>query len=195
MMKILNATKIAAAIIGALLLSACSRQAPLAYYQLPPVAAAQSHTADIKLNPARQLWIESVTVADFLSVPGIAYQTSAVQYTIANNNVWGSSLEQQLKQSLIDNLNGALNGWMVSTQPVGESSDALRVMVSGFHGRYDGYAVVSGYWLLQRGEQVTRRPFNIELPLQKDGYDELVHVLAQAWQQEAVEIAKSVDHK
>lgn len=99
-----------------------------------------------------------------------------------------------MKQSLTDNLSKLLNGWLVSGQPVGGSGEAdiLRVTVNGFHGRYDGYGVVSGYWILQRGDQIIRRSFDIEMPLQKDGYDELVNVLAQAWQRESVEIANAL---
>ncbi|MCD1126049.1 membrane integrity-associated transporter subunit PqiC [Jinshanibacter sp. LJY008] len=178
----------------ALLLSACSSQPQVSYYQLPSAGAAKTSSAAISVNSDKQLWIENVTVADFLSGAGIVYQTSNVKYTIANNNLWGSGLEQQLKQALTDNLNAQLNGWVVSAQPIGGSNDTdvLRITVSGFHGRYDGYAVVSGYWILQHGNQIIRRPFDIETPLQKDGYDELVHVLANAWQQEAVQIAKAL---
>ncbi|AKJ42594.1 membrane integrity-associated transporter subunit PqiC [Pragia fontium] len=180
----------------ALLLSACSSQTQVSYYQLPAVAAKTNSVAEIAVNSGKQLWIENVTVADFLTGTGIAYQTSDVKYTIANNNLWGSGLEQQLKQSLTNNLNALLSGWIVSAQPIGGSSDMdiLRVTINGFHGRYDGYAVVNGYWILQRGEQITRRPFDIEMPLQKDGYDELVHTLAKAWQQEAEAIAKSLNN-
>lgn len=179
----------------ALLLSACSSQPSVSYYQLPPMTVqSNSHSGKVTLSTARQLWVESVNIADFLSGSGIAYQTSDVKYTKANNNLWGSNLEQQLKQSLTNNLSGLLNGWIVSGQPVsgGREVDVLRVTVNGFHGRYDGYGVVSGYWILQRGEQVVRRQFDIEMPLQKDGYDELVNVLARAWQQESVEIANAL---
>ena len=174
----------------ALLLSACSSQSQVSYYQLPPVVTSENSTQAFNLNTGNQLWIESVTVADFLSGPGIAYQTSDVKYTVAQNNLWGSGLDQQLKQTLIDNLSSLLPGRVVSGQLIsGKDSDALRVTVTGFQGRYDGYAVVSGYWMLQSDNKVIRRPFNIEMPLQKDGYDELVYSLANAWQKEAVVIA------
>lgn len=105
----------------ALLLSACSSQPQVSYYQLPSVSAAKTSSAAIAVNSGKQLWIENVTVADFLSGTGIAYQTSNVKYTIANNNLWGSSLEQQLKQALIDNLNAQLNDLLCSVTVAGST--------------------------------------------------------------------------
>ncbi|WP_159564521.1 membrane integrity-associated transporter subunit PqiC [Budvicia diplopodorum] len=172
----------------ALLLSACSSQSEVSYYQLPPIAGVQA--VSLNSNTTKQLWIENVTVADFLSGPGIAYQTSDVKYTVAQNNLWGSGLDQQLKQTLADNLSNLLPGRIISGQLVnGHDADVLNVTVTGFQGRYDGYAVVSGHWMLQSDNKVIRQPFNIEMPLQKDGYDELVYSLANAWQKEAVAIA------
>lgn len=173
-----------------LLLNACSSQSQVSYYQLPPVVTPENSHQAVKLNTDNQLWIESVTVADFLSGSGIAYQTSDVKYTVAQNNLWGSGLEQQLKQALIDNLSNLLPGKIISGQRVsGKDTDALNLTVTGFQGRYDGYAVVSGYWMLQSDNTIIRRTFNIEIPLKKDGYDELVYSLANAWQKEAVAIA------
>ncbi|GKX51858.1 membrane integrity-associated transporter subunit PqiC [Budvicia aquatica] len=177
----------------ALLLSACSSQSEVSYYQLPPVAAQSNNAQAVHLSAGKQLWIESVTVADFLSGPGIAFQTSDVKYTVAKNNLWGSSLDQQLKQALTDNLSVLLPGRVVSGQLVsGHDADVLRVTVTGFQGRYDGYAIVSGYWMLQSDNKIIRRPFNIEAPLQKDGYDELVYSLANAWHKESVDIANAL---
>lgn len=178
----------------ALFLSACSSQAPVSYYQLPSAGGASVQASSV--NPQKQLWIENVTVADFLSGTGIAYQTSDVTYTVASSNLWASGLEQQLKGTLANNLSAQLGDWLVVNQPIGNSDiDTLRMTVNAFQGRYDGHAIVSGYWVLQHKGQIVRRPFDVELPLQKDGYSELVKVLAQAWQQEAVEIAKVIKNQ
>ena len=59
----------------------------------------------------RQLWLEHVSVADYLAQSGVVYQTNDVQYVIAQNNLWASPLDQQLQQTLVTNLSSALPGW------------------------------------------------------------------------------------
>ncbi|VEB07143.1 lipoprotein [Klebsiella pneumoniae] len=68
----------------------------------------------------------------------MVYQTTDVQYVIANNNLWASPLDQQLRTTLVANLSQQLPGWVVSSQPLGSEQDTLNVAVNGFHGRYDG---------------------------------------------------------
>ena len=76
------------------------------------------------------------------------------------------------------------SGWVVASQPLGSDQDTLNVTVTGFHGRYDGAVIISGEWLLNHQGQLIKRPFHLELKQQKDGYDEMVKVLAQGWAQE-----------
>lgn len=171
-------------ILMAAWLTACSSSSETkSYYQLPLVQGSSQSTG------SKQLWIEQVAVADFLAGNGVVYQTSDVQYEIASNNLWASPLDQQLKNTLVANLSSQLPGWVVAAQPLGSDQDTLSVTITGFHGRYDGRAVVSGEWLLNHQGRLSKRPFHLELKQQQDGYDELVKVLAQAWQQEAASIA------
>lgn len=93
----------------------------------------------------------------------MVYQTTDVQYVIANNNLWASPLDQQLRTTLVANLSQQLPGWVVSSQPLGSEQDTLNVAVNGFHGRYDGRVIVSGEWLLKHQGQLIKRPFNIVL--------------------------------
>ncbi|WP_058913130.1 membrane integrity-associated transporter subunit PqiC [Entomohabitans teleogrylli] len=173
-----------------LALSACSSGDNKTYYQLPlPV---QSVSQGTNSTGQRQLWVEQVTVPDFLAGNGVVYQTTDVQYVIATSNLWASPLDQQLRNALVANLSSALPGWVVSSQPLGSDQDTLSVNVTGFHGRYDGRTIVSGEWLLNHRNQITRRPFHIELKQTQDGYDEMVKTLAMAWQQESRNIASQV---
>ncbi|BDH46457.1 hypothetical protein TUM12370_25010 [Salmonella enterica subsp. enterica serovar Choleraesuis] len=175
---------------AALALTACSSEKGAEYYQLPqPV---QSMAASAASTGQRQLWVEQVSIPDYLAGNGIVYQTSDVQYTIANSNLWASPLDQQLKSSLVANLNSALPGWVVSSTPLGASQESLNVNVTGFHGRYDGKVVVSGEWLLNRDGEITRRPFHLEMAQQGDGYPALVKTLGEAWQKESQQIAAQV---
>lgn len=67
----------------------------------------------------RLLWVEQVSVPDYLAGNGVVYQTSDVQYVIANNNLWASPLDQQLRNTLVANLSARLPGWVVASQPLG----------------------------------------------------------------------------
>ncbi|MDQ6190875.1 membrane integrity-associated transporter subunit PqiC [Klebsiella pneumoniae] len=123
---------------------------------------------------ARLLWVEQVSIPDYLAGNGVVYQTTDVQYVIANNNLWASPLDQQLRTTLVANLSQQLPGWVVSSQPLGSEQDTLNVAVNGFHGRYDGRVIVSGEWLLKHQGQLIKRPFNIVLRQEQDGYDAMV---------------------
>ncbi|MBS6739305.1 MAG: membrane integrity-associated transporter subunit PqiC [Enterobacteriaceae bacterium] len=175
----------------AMLLTACSASGDKkSYYQLP--SPPQSTVTQSDARGQHLLWVEQVTVPDYLAGNGVVYQTTDVQYVIANNNLWASPLDQQLRTTLVANLSNALPGWVVASQPLGSEQDTLNVTVTGFHGRYDGRVIVSGEWLVNHRGQLIKRPFHIELKQQQDGYNEMVKMLAQAWQQESASIASEL---
>ena len=177
-------------LVAACLLAACSSTENKTYYQLPQATGTVQNSASAN---QRLLWVEQVSIPDFLSGSGVVYKTSDVQYVIASNNLWASPLDQQLRTTLVANLSNQLPGWVVSSQPLGSDQDTLNVSVNGFHGRYYGKVIVSGEWLLNHQGQLTKRPFHIELAQQQDGYDAMVKVLAQAWSQEATSIAQTIN--
>lgn len=186
-------------VVLALFLAACSSDGKKTYYQLPtinsPAPVAVMSTGGGLTPPTEQpkLWVSSVTVADFLGTSGLVYQTSDVRYVMAANNLWASPLDQQLQQSLQSYLGRSLPGWVVSSQQASDGKqEQLSINVTGFHGRYDGRAVISGTWTLTRDGQVTQHSFDIELKQQQDGYDALVRTLASGWQQEASSIASQI---
>lgn len=176
------------------LLSACSStDQQKNYYQLP----LSWQISPVKQTALQQqgkhlLWLEQVRLADFLAGNGLVYQTSEVNYSLANNNLWASPLEQQLASMVVDSLNSLLPDWLVSTIPVSGSADTLNISITGFHGRYDGQVIVSGEWLLTHQQQVIKQPFYISLPQPQDGYPAMVIALAQAWRQQVQEIASSL---
>lgn len=171
-------------------LTACSSGGESkSYYQLPIAQGGVQSTAN---QGNRLLWVEQVSVPDYLAGNGVVYQTSDVKYVIANNNLWASPLDQQLRNTLVASLNTQLPGWVVASQPLGSTQDTLNVTVTGFHGRYDGKVIVSGEWLLNHQGQLIKRPFHLEATQLQDGYDEMVKVLATAWSQEAASIAQEI---
>ncbi|MGA7510226.1 MAG: membrane integrity-associated transporter subunit PqiC [Erwinia billingiae] len=175
----------------ALMLSACSSMPETTYYQLPAGGKATSTTRPADATrPA--VFVQHVSVPDYLAGNGLVYQSSDVKYVIAANNLWASPLDQQLQQTLVVNLGEALPGWLVSSSQLGQQQDTLNVNVTGFQGRYDGHAVISGDWVLEHQGQIIKRSFALTLPQTEDGYDALVRTLAKGWQQEAGEIANAI---
>lgn len=173
----------------ALALSACSSTPETLYYQLPMAATNATVSSSAISQP---LWVERVTVPDYLAGSGVVYQSNDVQYVIAANNQWASPLDQQLQQTLVSSLSAALPGALISSVPPGQQHDTLNVSISGFHGRYDGHAVVSGEWILEHNGKLLKQPFMMTLPQKEDGYDALVRTLAAGWQQVSVQVANAI---
>ena len=175
----------------ALVLAGCSSTPDTTYYQLS--AANKTLSARSQVESGRPaVFVEHVSVPDYLAGNGLVYQSSDVKYVIASNNLWASPLDQQLQQTLVTNLGEDLPGWLVSSTPLGQQQATLNVNVTGFHGRYDGHVVISGDWVLEHQGQIIKRSFALTLPQTEDGYDALVRTLAKGWQQEAEEMATAV---
>ncbi|WP_042860156.1 membrane integrity-associated transporter subunit PqiC [Dickeya sp. NCPPB 3274] len=169
-----------------LLLGACSSPQKV-YYQLP--VATQSTSLSVASTEGRQLWVAPVTLVDSLAGNGIVFQTSAVRYTIAANNLWASPLDQQLQQALVASLRNGLPGWHVAaTGAASDSASSLQVNVTAFQGRFDGKAVIRGEWVLKGSKHVVTQSFNIEVPQAEDGYDALIGALGKGWQQVAEQV-------
>ena len=176
----------------ALLVSACSSTPDTHYYQLP---VADSKVAVSSRTFSHPVWVEHVAVPDFLAGNGVAWQKNDVQYVIASSNLWASPLDQQLQQTLVTNLSTALPGALVSSSALGQQYDTLNVTINGFHGRYDGHAIVSGEWVFEHDGKLIKQPFSLALPQKEDGYDALVRNLAAGWQQVAVQIAQAINYQ
>ena len=179
-------------IAATLLLAACSSSVEETnYYQLP---TPQQNSVQPQSGPtSRLLWVEQVSVPDYLAGNGVVYQTSEVKYAIGTKNLWASPLDQQLRTSLVANLSRNLPGWVVASQPMGSDQDTLNVTVTGFHGRYDGHVIVSGEWLLNHQGTLIKRPFHVEMTQPQDGYDAMVKELGEAWAQEASNMAREIN--
>jgi len=179
----------------AVCLTACSGPATTKYYQLTtPQGAALPHVSSSGFGGSpKRLWVQSINLPDALASTGIAFQTSEVQYRLAEQNLWASPLDQQLQQTLVTNLSNLLPNWLVTNTLVEDEPDSLTVTVTAFQGRWDGHAVVKGYWLYQHQGETIRQPFEIVVALKDDGYPALVQALSAAWYQEAQQIASQIN--
>ena len=111
--EIMKKWLIAAAVCA---LTACSSGGESkTYYQLP---VAQGGAQSAAYQGKNLLWVEQVSIPDYLAGNGVVYQTTDVQYVIANNNLWASPLDQQLRTTLVANPSNQLPGWVVASQPL-----------------------------------------------------------------------------
>jgi len=178
---------------GAILLMAgCSSSGVTkSHYQLPSMVT--TNGAKTAIVNEQQIQLIGVTVADYLNGNGIVYQTNDVQFVMATQNLWGSSLQQQLSNALSENLNTQLPNWLIANRMMIEGNKTLQVNVTGFHGRYDGKVVIKGEWALSANGKLFTRTFDLLLDQKEDGYDGLVRALAEGWLQVSHDIAGQVN--
>ncbi|MBW9312669.1 hypothetical protein FA041_07545 [Escherichia coli] len=135
--------------------------APAKLIKLLPVTCGAERYTKYRQPGNRLLWVEQVTVPDYLAGNGVVYQTSDVKYVIANNNLWASPLINSCATPRCqpEHATARLGGCLPAS---GKRRDTLNVTVTEFNGRYDGKVIVSGEWLLNHRGQLIKRPFRLE---------------------------------
>ena len=180
--------------IFVLMLTACSSQTNKTYYQLPDVyQGGVSEQVSVTQSAKKpQIWVQPIRLSNMLVNAGIVYQTTDINYTVANQHLWINPLDQQLQQNLISGLTKALPSTVVANQPVEDSLAKLTVTVNYFQGRYDGQVIISGDWIYTENNKVINQPFSLVLTQTEDGYPALVRTLGQGWEQVVSDIAKAI---
>lgn len=184
-------------VIVALLMVGCSSSLPTKhYYQL---ASDFSGSAVTIANANKHLVvIDSIKLAGYLDKPGIVYQTNDVEYLTASNNLWASSLAQQLKNRTIHDLSVLLPGYLVVGDslalPKGNRPKTLIALsIDSFHGSYTGDGVIKGRWIITNPKgEVSVKNFDYVLRQSEDGYDALVRTLSKGWQEEIIYVARVI---
>lgn len=172
------------------LLTGCAGGAPSASYyvlDLPDTAPQAVH-----LGQQPVLVVDRVQLPDYLNDVGIAFQQDDVQVVTANQARWAEALDKQLSRSLIRQLSAGLNGWQVVDGSASPNDWRLSLELSGFQGRYDGQALVSGRWVLRHGTLVSSQAFQELIPQSADGYPALVRALRQGWQQAVSQLSSQI---
>lgn len=168
-----------------LMLAGCSSSpAQLQYYRLPAVAVKA---------PAPQISkvvvIEPVMVASYLNSNALVYQNSPVNLQLTRMHQWAEALDQQLTRNLQAHLSVLLTDWRVTQQVSSPGDSRLTVQVTQFHTTAEGQVLISGQAHLLTGSEVKQLPFELQLPVSGDGYDEVVKTLGEGWAQVASQIA------
>nr|WP_193014584.1 membrane integrity-associated transporter subunit PqiC [Proteus sp. FME41] len=180
--------------IFVLMLTACSSQTNKTYYQLPDIYqnGVSVEVTTIQAAKKPQIWVQPIRLSNMLVSAGIVYQTTDINYTVANQHLWINPLDQQLQQNLISGLTKSLPDTVVANQPVEDKLAKLTVTVNYFQGRYDGKVIISGDWIYAVDNKVISQPFSLVLTQTEDGYPALVRTLGQGWEQVVSDIAKAI---
>lgn len=199
MMPFLNASSRGAALVVLAVLAGCAGQSTEFHRYTLPLADQRAATAEPGVSlpdSAPTVAVSSVRLADYLDGQGVVYQTSDIEVNEAQANLWADSLSAQLTRSLQRTLGDQLKDHRVLGETLaGDRADTgVRVTLSRFQGRYDGMAVLAGQYQLRDagGSLLYQQPFEIERPLDDDGYPALVRTLSQGWENVGEQIAHEI---
>ncbi|WP_051234067.1 PqiC family protein [Halomonas halocynthiae] len=181
------------------LLSGCasSTQAPSTYLlpaQPPAQGIAHNRAAMVAPGTAPTLAIRAVNLAPFLEVKGIVFQLDDVRLQEANGHQWAEPLSAIVERGLRDRLSTRLpHSLVMLNRDSGANTPELilQVSVDQFQGLYSGYAAVSGQWQLSdaANKALAQQQFDIQVPLDNDGYPALVRALSRGLDQLSDEIS------
>lgn len=178
--------------VGAILLTGCSSSVvETHYYQLATNIYSINKEGNQERIIDKSIWISQVNVADFLNQQGIVYQTSRVEYSVANSNLWLTALSDQIRSTLMHDLSIMLPDYLVTNEVKSNSTKKVALKIDSFHGTYAGNAVVAGQWIVTERDGDTRvKNFSCSKPLTKNGYPALVETLSSCFAEEEQGLAK-----
>ncbi|WP_456268659.1 ABC-type transport auxiliary lipoprotein family protein [Kushneria sp. AK178] len=197
MMSLLNASYRSAALVVVAMLAGCAGQTTEFHRYTLPLADQRVAEPGVSLpDSAPTVAVSSVRLADYLDGQGVVYQTSDIEVNEAQTNLWADNLSAQLTRSLQRTLGDQLGDHRVLGETVaGDRADTgVRVTLSRFQGRYDGMAVLAGQYQLRDagGNLLTQQHFDVQRPLEEDGYPALVRTLSRGWESVGEQIAAEI---
>lgn len=163
-----------------LLLAACAgdQAAQDRYYLLP------DNPGKTEIPLSYPLLVVKIDLADYLNSNSLLYRTSQTEVVYAKHNLWAQSISQQLTRRIINDLYAK----QTTYRPVELNSvldfdrkHLLYIYLQKFNGAYTGAAEIAGEWFLldKEGQAVRNGAFQIEVPLQQQGYDALLNSLSE----------------
>jgi uncharacterized protein len=194
MCKIIKNLQIMISMVLLLVMVGCSSNIPSKnYFQL--TSNLPNKSSMIVQSTNHFIWIESIDVASFLNKPGIVLQTKDIRYVTATHHLWVSTLSQQLADRLSQDLTQIMPDYLISTKSITTPLLTVKLFIDGFHGSYNGDAVIKGRWVVtDKNGEITTKIIDRHVPLATNGYDALVKALSQGWQDEELDFANSIKH-
>lgn len=173
------------------LLVGCSSTMPeRTYYQLSSDFAVDNLQPQKVVN---RLFVDAISVASYLDKTGIVYQTDALEYNTANNNLWLTTLSNQLQQRVVTDLSVLLPNYFVTSEPVNNPKVKIKLFIDAFHGSYTGEAVIKGRWVISyANDAMVTKNIDVRLRLSEDGYPALVQTLSKGWQEQEIELVRAI---
>ncbi|WP_242521595.1 membrane integrity-associated transporter subunit PqiC [Motiliproteus sp. SC1-56] len=161
-------------------------------YLLPPAGE-----MNVAPRSGSLLLLEPIEIAPYLEAEGLLLQIDEITLNQARQHRWADPLRHQLERGLRQRLGARLpDTHILQDEPVASGTQPMRlqVRVDRFLGHYAGYALTSGLWQLwsAKGELLVSRRFQVETPLQADGYPALVKALGNGWNEVAAQISSAV---
>lgn len=148
-------------------------------YALPEAVVQQTIAATAPAQ-TQTLVLNRIQLADYLDTDRIVVQTDDVTLHPARDHLWVDTLSQELRRGLRARLGSRLPNLSVTDPlPGAATAPSLSLTIDQFHGQMQGYAVLSGQWLLVSPQQQTlqQHAFKFSTPLSENGYPALVRAL------------------
>ncbi|MDN2664119.1 membrane integrity-associated transporter subunit PqiC [Psychromonas sp. 14N.309.X.WAT.B.A12] len=156
----------------------------------------ENTTAAIANNSLPMLLV-STNLDTYLDQASLVYRVSDTKIVLAKHNRWAHQISEQINQRMVTNLRTNQGTfWPIernaSIQLTNQPS--LQIHFSKFNGVFTGDAELSGEWLLidGQGNLIKSDNFQINMPLQESGYDQLVFALTQGLNQLSEMITKQI---
>ena len=161
----------------------------LRYDTAPAVPAASPASGKLKVG------LGPVSVAAYLTQPGLALETAPNQLHSAQNHLWAEPLAKGLTLYLRAAIAARLGeevGLQTGSAP--GSMQRVDVFVEQLHGTMSGNAVLVASFQIRSGEDAAPQEFRFarSVPLESEGYDALVDAEMQLADQLAAAIAAAL---
>lgn len=163
-----------------LILAACASDQVIQnkYYLLA------DNATETEAPPDLPLLVVTTELADYLNSNNLLYRSSETQVIYAKHNLWAQQLSQQLSYRVINHLAAKRIGYRPVTVNSAldlNATQQLYIYLQKFNGVYTGVAEIAGEWYLldKQGQIVHHNFFHIDVPLQQDGYNALIHSLSE----------------
>ncbi|NMH59380.1 PqiC family protein [Alteromonas ponticola] len=149
-------------------------------------------------QPGYQLSLQKLVLPEYLKQRSLVMQTSPTTLHFSPQHVWAEPVQSGMIKALEDSL------WQqhqILSVPAGlaQHNDALSsadvaIVVDDFLPTSDGQAVLRGkYWIMYADQSKTMHIFNLQRPLEEDGFDHAVLQMQQLVAELSGHIAGQLD--